>query len=809
MPRLIYRFGDCTIDPSARELRSAGALATLSPKVFDCIAYLIEHRDRAVCRDELIAAVWGKLDVTDTLLGQTVLKARRAIGDSGDGQNAIRTIPRFGYRWIADLVVEERPDAAGETAALRGESASFAKASATATEPGTESTPLAAAVASAPRSRAFPLIAAGIAIAILLAAGLWFWRAQHSTSPLSQPDMQAAGADAAIVMPVDVDAGADWSWVRLGLMDLVASQLRAAGQPVVPSDNVVALTRASGSASNAEHIREATRARYVITTRASRDGAGWIVHVQMDDASGARREVETRDADVIAAGREAGNRVLALLGKPSTGAASDSAALTSAQILQRAEAALLTEDLDDARRLLETAPPAVRDSPEARIRLAHIDLRAGRFAAVHDRLAAVLAELPAETEPVLRARALIVLGSTAIRTDHFDDSERAFTEAVALLENRREPDVLGQSYMGRGVAYAAQGRYEAALADFSRARIALELAGDGLALARVEANEGLLQATRNRYAEALPILRSAEQRFEKFGAINERVTLIAGEIDAELDLLDPAEALAASERAWPLVGRLQSARIQHALKLARARALAAGGRLTEARALLAELVREADPDTAKMPIARARAEQARLDFSAGEFATAAALANSAVAELTGTDDLRTRASTWLISLRALRAQRDDDAVASGVAALSAWADQDGSPTAKTYAALARAEQAWSQRQIDAAKSAYDDALREANENGAPVDLAEVVVSYAGTLIADGELERAGGVVGQVARWADRDFACALLQLRFYQALRQEDAWRAALTRAKALAGEREIPAALREFEATPLAAAGH
>jgi tetratricopeptide (TPR) repeat protein len=415
----------------------------------------------------------------------------------------------------------------------------------------------------------------------------------------------------------------------------------------------------------------------------------------------------------------------------------------------------------------------VRDSPEARIRLAHIDLRAGRFAAVHDRLAAVLAELPAETEPVLRARALIVLGSTAIRTDHFDDSERAFTEAVALLENRREPDVLGQSYMGRGVAYAAQGRYESALADFSRARIALELAGDGLALARVEANEGLLQATRNRYAEALPILRSAEQRFEKFGAINERVTLIAGEIDAELDLLDPAEALAASERAWPLVGRLQSARIQHALKLARARALAAGGRLTEARALLAELVREADPDTAKMPIARARAEQARLDFSAGEFATAAALANSAVAELTGTDD------------------------------------QDGSPTAKTYAALARAEQAWSQRQTDAAKSAYDDALREANENGAPVDLAEVVVSYAGTLIADGELERAGGVVGQVARWADRDFACALLQLRFYQALRQEDAWRAALTRAKALAGEREIPAALREFEVTPLAAAGH
>src|SRR5262249_7864902 len=103
MPRPVYRFGAYAIDPSARELRDDGALVTLSPKVFDVLTYLVEHRDRAIGRDELIAAVWGKLDVTDTQLGQTVLKARRAVGDSGDGQNVIRTIPRFGYRWIADV----------------------------------------------------------------------------------------------------------------------------------------------------------------------------------------------------------------------------------------------------------------------------------------------------------------------------------------------------------------------------------------------------------------------------------------------------------------------------------------------------------------------------------------------------------------------------------------------------------------------------------------------------------------------------------------------------------------------------------
>src|SRR4051812_36114336 len=107
MSRPLYRFGDCTIDASARELCTGGKLVTLSPKVFDCLIYLLEHRDRAVGRDELISAVWGKLDVTDTLLGQTILKARRAVGDSGDGQNVIRTIPRFGYRWVAEIVAAD------------------------------------------------------------------------------------------------------------------------------------------------------------------------------------------------------------------------------------------------------------------------------------------------------------------------------------------------------------------------------------------------------------------------------------------------------------------------------------------------------------------------------------------------------------------------------------------------------------------------------------------------------------------------------------------------------------------------------
>ena len=116
MPHPVYQFGDCRVDPLARELHRNDTLLALSPKVFDCLVYLIEHRDRAVGRDELIAAVWGKADVSDTLLGQTLLKARRAVGDDGNEQNAIRTIPRFGYRWVRELDASTTDGGSGSNA---------------------------------------------------------------------------------------------------------------------------------------------------------------------------------------------------------------------------------------------------------------------------------------------------------------------------------------------------------------------------------------------------------------------------------------------------------------------------------------------------------------------------------------------------------------------------------------------------------------------------------------------------------------------------------------------------------------------
>ena len=87
-------------------------------RTFECLEHLIAHRDRAVGRDELVAAIFGRTNVSDAQLGQVVLRARRAVDDDGNAQRVIRTIPGYGYRWVADVRVRAGDAGVDEGAAL-------------------------------------------------------------------------------------------------------------------------------------------------------------------------------------------------------------------------------------------------------------------------------------------------------------------------------------------------------------------------------------------------------------------------------------------------------------------------------------------------------------------------------------------------------------------------------------------------------------------------------------------------------------------------------------------------------------------
>ena len=111
---LLYCFEAYALDTGTRELKRGGEPIALEPQVFDLLVYLIENRDRVVSKDDLIASVWQGRVVSDSTLTSRINAARKAVGDSGEHQNLIRTIARKGIRFVGAL--RDSIPAAGETA---------------------------------------------------------------------------------------------------------------------------------------------------------------------------------------------------------------------------------------------------------------------------------------------------------------------------------------------------------------------------------------------------------------------------------------------------------------------------------------------------------------------------------------------------------------------------------------------------------------------------------------------------------------------------------------------------------------------
>lgn len=106
----VYRFGGFELDCRARELSRDGTPVVMPARCYECLQVLIERRERAVSRDELVGAIFGRHNVSDAQLGQVILRARRVVGDDGQAQHMIRTVPRFGFRWVAETsAVEASP----------------------------------------------------------------------------------------------------------------------------------------------------------------------------------------------------------------------------------------------------------------------------------------------------------------------------------------------------------------------------------------------------------------------------------------------------------------------------------------------------------------------------------------------------------------------------------------------------------------------------------------------------------------------------------------------------------------------------
>jgi TolB-like protein len=109
---LRYLFDEYAFDTDRRELYRGADAVSIAPQVFDLLDYLIRNRERVVSKDDLINAIWNGRIVSDAALTTRLNVARSAIGDSGEDQRLIKTLPRKGFRFVATVREAQGPTGA-------------------------------------------------------------------------------------------------------------------------------------------------------------------------------------------------------------------------------------------------------------------------------------------------------------------------------------------------------------------------------------------------------------------------------------------------------------------------------------------------------------------------------------------------------------------------------------------------------------------------------------------------------------------------------------------------------------------------
>jgi len=103
---MTYHFGVYVFDARSGLLHRRGQEVRVQPKVMSLLALLLHQRGRLVPRDVLIRSLWPDAIVTKASLSRLVKEARRVVGDDGRDQRVIQTLHTRGYRFVADVRVE-------------------------------------------------------------------------------------------------------------------------------------------------------------------------------------------------------------------------------------------------------------------------------------------------------------------------------------------------------------------------------------------------------------------------------------------------------------------------------------------------------------------------------------------------------------------------------------------------------------------------------------------------------------------------------------------------------------------------------
>ena len=101
-----FEVAGCKVEPASLQVTVDGQDVRVEAKVMLVLLYLTERAGRVVSRAELEEQLWPGRVVTEDSVTKAIAKLRRVFGDDAHDPKVIETIPKSGYRLIADV---ERP----------------------------------------------------------------------------------------------------------------------------------------------------------------------------------------------------------------------------------------------------------------------------------------------------------------------------------------------------------------------------------------------------------------------------------------------------------------------------------------------------------------------------------------------------------------------------------------------------------------------------------------------------------------------------------------------------------------------------
>jgi TolB-like protein/DNA-binding winged helix-turn-helix (wHTH) protein/tetratricopeptide (TPR) repeat protein len=233
--KLSYEFGEFRLDTEKHRLLRDGEIVALTPKAVEALTVLIQRRGKLVERDELMNSVWGDTTVEPGNLDVTISRLRKALAENENGRKFIETVPRLGYKFVADVreAIEEVPAIIVEKQTsgriIIDETISLGRK----TVPGANVPSL----SSGKRAKTIPIVAGTVVIAtVALLAYLQPWKS-------NPPTASAAGINSIAVLPLkNLTGDLENDYLSDGLTDgLISSLSRIEGLKVISRGSVFGL----------------------------------------------------------------------------------------------------------------------------------------------------------------------------------------------------------------------------------------------------------------------------------------------------------------------------------------------------------------------------------------------------------------------------------------------------------------------------------------------------------------------------------------------------------------------------------------